>query len=579
MDESCLGDDTLLDFVAGRLPDGRRETVERHLAGCAMCSRLVSAAVGSARETVRARQATRTLAPSRTVETSGDEAVPDEGAPRDLTDRLQPKAPSLAPGTLLAETYKIVRLIGSGGMGEVYEATHTRLTGRYAVKVLHRHWAGDPRAIVRFGREAQITSGLRHPNIVAIIDFDYTPAGSPYLVMEYIDGVELATVIAGQAPIAAERVVRIVDQIASALTAVHARNIVHRDLKPQNIFLVPGERPGDERVKLVDFGISKVRAASVALTGERAVLGTPQYMAPEQAQAAGEVDGRADQFALAAIVYEMLTGRMAFPGDRMEIVVYRISHEEPRPLGPAWGPALASVIMRALAKDPAGRFPSTDDFAAALRAAVESDRLTRTPISESRATQRRASSQDGTPSLAGLPAVGPETRERHASRRWTVVGGLGAAVALAAVLAVPLWRRSSRHDAAPATPAPLGESVPSQPPANREPPAPPPAANPAPAPEPAPPAPVPVIAASRPPSETPAAESRAPVAGGRSQRRAAARHRGATVREKDAAASATAPGAVAPAAAATPDAGSAATSTPPAPATRGSKMGSLIDRL
>ncbi|HXI59986.1 MAG TPA: serine/threonine-protein kinase, partial [Polyangia bacterium] len=333
--------------MAGRLPDARRELVERHLTTCTLCTRLVSAATGSARETVRA--------PSQS---SGSLSKSDELVVRE-------RQPSLTPGTLLAETYRIIRLIGSGGMGEVYEASHTRLTGRYAVKVLHHHWAGDPRAIVRFGREAQITSGLRHPNIVAIIDFDYTPSGAPYLVMEYIEGVELATVIAGQAPMASDRVVRIVDQIASALTAVHARNIVHRDLKPQNIFLVPGERPGDERVKLVDFGISKVRAASVALTGERAVLGTPQYMAPEQAQAAGEVDGRADQFALAAIVYEMLTARMAFPGDRVEIVVYRISHEEPKPLGPAWGPGLASVIMRALAKDPARRFATTDEFAAA----------------------------------------------------------------------------------------------------------------------------------------------------------------------------------------------------------------------
>ncbi len=270
VDESCLGDDTLLDFVAGRLPSDRREVVERHLEACTLCTRLVSAAEGSARETVSARHHTRTMAP-RTGGQTGDAD--------DLTDRLPSKTPTLAPGTLLAETYRIVRLIGSGGMGEVYEAAHTRLTGRYAVKVLHHHWAGDPRAIVRFGREAQITSGLRHPNIVAIIDFDYTPAGSPYLVMEFIEGVELATVIANQAPLQPDRVVRIVDQIASALTAVHARNIVHRDLKPQNIFLVPGERPGDERVKLVDFGISKVRAASVVLTGERAVLGTPQYMA------------------------------------------------------------------------------------------------------------------------------------------------------------------------------------------------------------------------------------------------------------------------------------------------------------
>ncbi|HEX3697166.1 MAG TPA: protein kinase [Polyangia bacterium] len=552
MDEACLGDDTLLDFVAGRLPDDRRGVVERHLAGCTICTRLVSAAEGSARETVPAPNQTR-------------------GLPRTGELDVRERQPSLNPGTLLAETYKIVRLIGTGGMGEVYEASHTRLTGRYAVKVLHHHWAGDPRAIVRFGREAQITSGLRHPNIVAIIDFDYTPAGAPYLVMEFIDGVELAAVIAAEAPLQPARVVRIVDQIASALTAVHARNIVHRDLKPQNIFLVPGERPGDERVKLVDFGISKVRAASVALTGERAVLGTPQYMAPEQAQAAGEVDGRADQFALAAIVYEMLTGRMAFPGDRVEIVVYRISHEEPRPLGPAWGPGLASVIMRALAKNPAQRYPSTDDFAAALRAAVEGDRLVRTPSSETRITQRQ-------PSQDSPPPLGPETRERHIGHRWTVVGGVSAGLALAAVLAVPLMRRPARHDSATsltgAAPVPAATTAT----ANGE----------------LPPPPKPAAAAStdmeppHPEVTTTAAKETPPVAAtavafpAAGERRHRLRAHAATNKARaasDQAAAVTAPASTAsqappPDAAAPPALGkSAGTST------RGSKLGSLIDKL
>src|SRR5260370_41127622 len=159
VDESCLGDDTLLDFVAGRLPSDRAEVVERHLEACTLCTRLVSAAEGSARETVAARHHTRTMAP-RTGGQTGDAD--------DLTDRLPSKTPTLAPGTLLAETYRIVRLIGSGGMGEVYEAAHTRLTGRYAVKVLPHHWAGDPRAIVRSGRAAQVTPRLRPPHSVAI---------------------------------------------------------------------------------------------------------------------------------------------------------------------------------------------------------------------------------------------------------------------------------------------------------------------------------------------------------------------------------------------------------------------------
>jgi serine/threonine-protein kinase len=295
-------------------------------------------------------------------------------------------------------------------------------------------------------------------------------------------------------------------------------------------------------------------------------------MAPEQAQAAGEVDGRADQFALAAIVYEMLTARMAFPGDRVEIVVYRISHEEPKPLGPAWGPGLASVIMRALAKDPARRFATTDEFAAALRVAVESDRLLRTTTgSSTRATQRH-------PSQDALPPLGPETRERHAatSHRWTVVGGISVGLALAGVLAVPLMRRPIRHEgtAATAVSAPVNEpatatairaaTVPAAVPeksaaATDEPPAAPTEAH--------------AVVAH------PTAVASVPPA--RPERRNAARARAVITKKSTAAAVTTAP--LAPTEglpASGPDGGTAAVNGKAAgTSTRGSKLGSLIDRL
>jgi serine/threonine protein kinase len=281
-----------------------------------------------------------------------------------------PRRAALPLGAVLGGSYRIVRFIGSGSTGQVYEATHTRLNARCAIKVLHPHWATDAKAIARFEREAQIASGLQHPNIVTIFDFDHTADGAPYLVMEYVDGRELAQVIADQAPLALDRILTIVDQIASALAAVHRLDIVHRDLKPQNILLIAGQQPDHDQVKLVDFGISKTNLASVALTSERAVLGTPQYMAPEQALGLDAVDARADQFAMAAIVYEMLTGRKAFPGDRIDTVVYRIIHEDPAPLDATFGPALAAVLTRALAKDARLRFPSMLDFAAELRAAA-----------------------------------------------------------------------------------------------------------------------------------------------------------------------------------------------------------------
>lgn len=428
-EDPCLTDDTVLDFVAGRLAEPARAHVERHLGSCLLCGRLVTVAAGF-----------QNVGPANDHRDVHD-ALTDRGGTRPITGE-ESMGPTLL-GTVLRETYRLERLVGRGGMGEVYEASHARLPGRFAVKVLHPHCVADPKAIVRFRREAEITSDLRHPNIVAIIDFDYTPGGSPYLVMEYLAGGELATIIMEEAPLAIDRVLRIVDQTASALAAVHRREIVHRDLKPQNVFLVQGEGADEEHVKLCDFGISKVRAASVALTGERVLLGTPQYMAPEQARGTGQVDARADQFALAAIVYEMLTGRLAFPGDRIEIVVYRITHEEPAPLGAPWGPAISAVITRALEKDPARRFDSVADFAAALHAAVASDRPTATAAASSQPTLR--SLPQAEPAKAAVTATTIPPATLTGSRRRAVAGGLGALAVLAVGTAAVLLARPRSH--------------------------------------------------------------------------------------------------------------------------------------
>ena len=280
---------------------------------------------------------------------------------------------ALLPGDTLGDTFRIVRMIGSGSMGQVYEAAHIRLNGRFAIKILHPHRTTDERAVARFQREAEIASALQHPNIAAIVGFDRTAEGVPYLAMEYVAGRELTEVIGDDGPLPIDRVLNIVDQIASALFMLHGRAIIHRDLKPQNILLVAAQPPNAEQVKLVDFGISKVPLPSVALTSESAILGTPQYMAPEQARAGNDVGPGADQFALAAVVYEMLTGRKAFNGDRTETVVYRIIHEEPAPLGVGHGPALAAALRRAFSKDERQRFASVLDFAFALRAAALRD--------------------------------------------------------------------------------------------------------------------------------------------------------------------------------------------------------------
>jgi eukaryotic-like serine/threonine-protein kinase len=281
----------------------------------------------------------------------------------------------LETGTVLRDTYRVQGRIGRGGMGVVYEVTHARLAGRYALKLLAREATEDTEALRRFQREAEIASSLRHPNIVQVVDFDQTADGRPYLVMELLEGESLAARLKRQGRLSLGAVVEVVKQIAAGLSAAHARGIVHRDLKPENVFLVrlPGQE--QELVKVVDFGISKVKSGSLRLTGERVMLGTPYYMAPEQTTPSAdvEVDERADQFALASVVYELISGELAFDGRELVAVVYQVMHHHPpRLVDPAGlaGPAVDQVLLRALAKDPGARFPSISEFARALEAAA-----------------------------------------------------------------------------------------------------------------------------------------------------------------------------------------------------------------
>jgi serine/threonine-protein kinase len=210
-------------------------------------------------------------------------------------------------GAVLEGAYRIERLLGEGGMGAVYEATHLRLGKRMAVKVMARELAANSEALARFHREAVVTSGLGHPHIVQVFDFSTTPTGEPFLAMEFLEGEDLDHRLRRVGRLPAASVVHITKQVASALAATHAKTIVHRDLKPANIYLleVAGET---DFVKVLDFGISKVRAATTKLTQSTAVMGTPNYMSPEQALGkVDEIDERTDQWALACIAWECLS--------------------------------------------------------------------------------------------------------------------------------------------------------------------------------------------------------------------------------------------------------------------------------
>jgi serine/threonine protein kinase len=271
-------------------------------------------------------------------------------------------------GATLRGTYRIVGLLDQGGMGMVFEAEHARLRKRLVVKVLARHLVGDAHALARFNHEAEIVSHLQHPNIVQVIDFDTTEQGEPYIVMELLQGESLAARLARERCLSLGEAVRIANQASSGLAAAHQASIVHRDLKPANVFLV--NMPGQGTlVKLLDFGISK-RGASRGLTGEFDILGTPDYMAPEQALGkTAQVDHRGDQYALAVITYEMLAGRTPFSGEEVMDVLQQVIGKEPEPiekLAPNVPTAVGDVLRRAMAKDPAARFPSATEFAAAL---------------------------------------------------------------------------------------------------------------------------------------------------------------------------------------------------------------------
>jgi len=335
--------------------------------------------------------------------------------------RLAPRTAvaALPVGTVLDDSYRITGIIGQGGMGTVYEAEHTRLPQHLAIKVISG--VVDAEAIARFRREAEIASGLGHANIIRVFDFNTLPDGTPYMVMEYLDGEDLSAVL-DRGPVDVARALSIARQTGSALAAAHAGGIVHRDLKPSNIFLSMREVGGEviEHVTILDFGVSKIQDSHTVSTETQALVGTPQYMAPEQAMGENDrLDARSDEFALACVVYEMLTGEPAFAGGRLAEVVYRVCHSDPTPLDvlvPTLEREVVFAIRRGLAKSPADRFTDVPAFIAALTGrpleALPRSRKPRTttPRSESSAAQRATKREgSGARQQAKAPANPSET--------------------------------------------------------------------------------------------------------------------------------------------------------------------------
>jgi tRNA A-37 threonylcarbamoyl transferase component Bud32 len=271
-------------------------------------------------------------------------------------------------GKTLNATYSIERMIGEGGMGRVYEASHTRIRGKsFAVKVLHSEYVRQPQVRARFYREAEAAALISNSHVVGVYDVGETDDGQPYLVAEFLEGRELGEYLDAVQSLPVGPTVHITRQVCNALAAAHARGVVHRDIKPENVFLTgDANRP---LVKVLDFGISRLEdKAGSTLTKTGMIMGTPSYMAPEQAR--GErVDHRADLYAVGAILYRALTGVLPFEKDDPGATVVAVLTEEPaRPrfIDPTIPEPLELIVQRAMAKNPDERFQSMDELDQAL---------------------------------------------------------------------------------------------------------------------------------------------------------------------------------------------------------------------
>ena len=278
-------------------------------------------------------------------------------------------------GQRLAGKYLIEKLIKSGGMGSVYAGKHVLMDKTVAIKVLRPSLAVDPDVVARFSREAKAASRISHPHAVSVTDFGEDENGVVFLVMEYLEGRTLKEVIKSEGPMAPARVVEIIRQVSGALDAAHEQGVVHRDLKSENIMLT--RTNGDEWAKVLDFGIAKIQQPhghrDPDITAPNLVIGTPQYMSPEQCSQSGPLDKRSDVYSLGVIVYEMLAGRVPFTGESPTVIMMKQVQDQPpslRTVRPELDARLDGVIARALAKQPAERFQTAGQLSKALQEAT-----------------------------------------------------------------------------------------------------------------------------------------------------------------------------------------------------------------
>jgi eukaryotic-like serine/threonine-protein kinase len=340
---------------------------------------------------------------------------------------------------VLLDRYEVGRLLGAGGMAEVFEGRDRLLARRVAIKVLQAQFVRDPSFLIRFKREAQAAASLSHPNIVGVYDTG-TEDGTHFIVMEYVDGRTLKDVIRAEGPLYSERAAEICADVCGALIAAHARGLIHRDIKPGNVMLTP-----DGKVKVMDFGIARA-TTSETITQTAAVVGTAQYISPEQAQGQ-TVDYRSDLYSVGCCLYEMLTGTVPFTGATPVAIAYRHVREDPTPprmLNPDVPAPLEAICLKAMAKLPDNRYQTAAEMHDDLQRFRNGQPVQATPLLDPAATTQAIPRGDGgadpTAMLGGPVSADrasryaePEEEERRTSVGWIVVSLLAlVAVGLAA---------------------------------------------------------------------------------------------------------------------------------------------------
>jgi beta-lactam-binding protein with PASTA domain len=353
------------------------------------------------------------------------------------------------PDTIIDGRYRVISRVGSGGMADVYLAEDELLGRQVAVKLLHHHFAEDQEFVERFRREASSAAALSHQNIVAIFDRGEW-RGTYYIAMEYVNGRSLKTIVREQGALEPALAIDIVSQILHAARFAHRHGVIHRDLKPHNVLL-----DEDGRVRVTDFGIARAGASDMTLTGS--IMGTAQYLSPEQAQG-HPVGETSDLYSVGVILYELLTGVVPFEGETAVAIAFKQVAAEPRPpseLNPSVPLALDAIVLRSLAKDPARRYASADEFLSALareRELLPAPAATVATVMVGTGAPRRAGADGAPPSRPATgsmllapdgrrkerPEPGPPPAESKRRWMWAVLALLiAAAIAIALLLSSP----------------------------------------------------------------------------------------------------------------------------------------------